>query len=184
MRRAEAGVGGRGRRSTGLSSPCTGRNSQERLEWVSMLCMASSMRSAGKYQDEGRPPAPRGLCLKDGSGWKIRAQDPEPWVLCSRRHCPVVRSCVTLVRPCPSGFAYNMRRLQEVTLRVIRDFPASHFCDIGGCWAISTLGSPYKLGRLCQEGPEGMEVKLPWRPLWGQEPGGRMAGPGGLGGPG
>lgn len=46
----------------------------------------------------------------------------------------MVKSCVTLVGPCPSGFAGNVRHLQEVTLRIIRDFLVSNFCDLGGCW--------------------------------------------------
>lgn len=54
-----------------------------------------------------------------------------------------------------------------MTLRVVRVFPTSDFCDIWGGWAITTLGSPYKLGRLCQEGAKSVEVKRQWRFLVG-----------------
>lgn len=53
----------------------------------------------------------------------------------------MVKSSVTLVRLCPSGLAGNVRRPQEVALRVVRVFRASNFCDLGCFWEMTTLGS-------------------------------------------
>lgn len=92
----------------------------------------------------------------------------------------MVKSCVTLVRLCPSGLAYNMRQPQEVTLRVIRVFPVQTF-------VILRAAGLLPLWDLCKSWGSyvGKEtIKLPWRSPWGHEPKGRRAGPGGLSGPG
>lgn len=79
-----------------------GKNCQEWLEWLSIALQAQLHAVCWQIQRRGQDALPEGtLCLKDSSGWENRAQDPELWVLCSRRNCPVVKSCVTLVGPCP-----------------------------------------------------------------------------------
>lgn len=77
-----------------------------------------------------------------------------------------------------SGLAYNMKQLQEVALRIVRDIAASSFCDFLGLLGNYHFGI-HELGRLKWEGDKSLEVKFLWRSSWGGKPrGSRVAGPG------